>query len=485
MIFQLLALILEDVASRRGTNLDQLLDQLPVGIESIILYGTIACFACFPVYMVSFYMFLRRLWKEIPSEFARTTPGKAAGFMFIPFWNVYWMFVAFGGLYKDMNRTTESLGLGSRFDESRILKVCGTWVLLLIGFVCLIVLEAILGDGRLIFVLNVLLSLGYLAVTIQAYYFIAEDVLKFINIKASGGELENARAAGRSPSVSPNQHVQGQELTSAEKIKNPFKPAIIAGGFFIALFLLLSLVGNVWQRNTVPPPLTPAEQAEVDVILTLYGRAALVNYLHYVERARRDVQGGGGLFGGDRRAFNINLRNKDPNLVLKYVKNFIDLGVDVNAVSESGWVSLDYAVRTGDARIVNHLIFNEAVVGGLTFFRLAREGNVDMLRNFVTPFVVYDLEGARDHNGDTLLHVASNVEVARFLVDNGADVNATNNADATPLHSAASGGRLEVVQYLISQEARVDVRNRRGQTPLDLARANNRAAVVAYLSGIR
>jgi len=290
----------------------------------------------------------------------------------------------------------------------------------------------------------------------------------------------NATATATRENIRTSQSRENFTSSVVDKIKSPLKPIIIAGGFFIALFLLLFLVGNIWQNDQ----LTPAEQAEVDVILTLYGRAALVNYLHYLERARRDVQGGGGLFGGDRRAFNINLRNKDPNLVLRYVENFIDQGVDVNAVSRNGWRPLDYAVKIGDARIVNHLIFNDAAVGQITLFRLAREGNVDMLRLFANPFVVYDLAGAREHNGDTLLHVARNVEVARFLVDNGVDVHATNNAGDTPLHSAASGGRLEVVQYLVSQEARVNVRNRRGQIPLDVARASNRTAVVEYLSGI-
>lgn len=51
-----------------------------------------------------------RLWKLLPPSMASTTPGKAVGFYFIPFFNLYWMFVTFHGLARDANRTLSSLG---------------------------------------------------------------------------------------------------------------------------------------------------------------------------------------------------------------------------------------------------------------------------------------------------------------------------------------------------------------------------------------
>jgi len=38
---------------------------------------------------------LCRLWNLVPPEQAATTPGKAVGFLFIPFFDLYWNFVAF------------------------------------------------------------------------------------------------------------------------------------------------------------------------------------------------------------------------------------------------------------------------------------------------------------------------------------------------------------------------------------------------------
>jgi len=49
------------------------------------------------------YILVYKLWQVIQDGFARTNPGKAVGFLFIPFFNFYWWFVAFFGLSKDQN----------------------------------------------------------------------------------------------------------------------------------------------------------------------------------------------------------------------------------------------------------------------------------------------------------------------------------------------------------------------------------------------
>jgi len=49
------------------------------------------------------YILLYRFWGVIQDGRARTSPGKAVGFCFIPFFNFYWIYVAIVGLAKDMN----------------------------------------------------------------------------------------------------------------------------------------------------------------------------------------------------------------------------------------------------------------------------------------------------------------------------------------------------------------------------------------------
>ena len=49
-------------------------------------------------------IFLYRAWAQIQDGRARTTPGKAVGYRFIPFFNFYWEFVAVKGLAEDIER---------------------------------------------------------------------------------------------------------------------------------------------------------------------------------------------------------------------------------------------------------------------------------------------------------------------------------------------------------------------------------------------
>lgn len=53
---------------------------------------------------ISFYRLVYNLWKIVPPEIAETTPGMAVGLLFIPFFNLYWIFVAYGGLARAYNR---------------------------------------------------------------------------------------------------------------------------------------------------------------------------------------------------------------------------------------------------------------------------------------------------------------------------------------------------------------------------------------------
>jgi hypothetical protein len=54
--------------------------------------------------IVVYMMFLYRMWSAIQDGFARTTPGKAVGFMFIPIFNFYWIFQVILGFAEDYNR---------------------------------------------------------------------------------------------------------------------------------------------------------------------------------------------------------------------------------------------------------------------------------------------------------------------------------------------------------------------------------------------
>ncbi|NXL99397.1 MYPT1 phosphatase, partial [Tyrannus savana] len=75
-------------------------------------------------------------------------------------------------------------------------------------------------------------------------------------------------------------------------------------------------------------------------------------------------------------------------------------------------------------------------------------------------------------DGLTALHQAcidDNVDMVKFLVENGANINQPDNEGWIPLHAAASCGYLDIAEYLISQGAHVGAVNSEGDTPLDIA----------------
>jgi ankyrin repeat protein len=73
-------------------------------------------------------------------------------------------------------------------------------------------------------------------------------------------------------------------------------------------------------------------------------------------------------------------------------------------------------------------------------------------------------------------------EIVQLLLDNGADVNATQADDFTPLHEAAQNGLLDVTQWLIDCGAAINPRlSSSGKTPLALAIEHQHEAVANLL----
>jgi ankyrin repeat protein len=107
---------------------------------------------------------------------------------------------------------------------------------------------------------------------------------------------------------------------------------------------------------------------------------------------------------------------------------------------------------------------------GLTSLHLAsREGHMEIAR-----FLVESGADARaqDSNWTTPLHLASgrgHLEVARFLIERDADARALDNYWVTPLHLASRNGHLEVVRFLVESGADAKAEDDDGRTPLSLA----------------
>jgi len=61
-------------------------------------------------------------------------------------------------------------------------------------------------------------------------------------------------------------------------------------------------------------------------------------------------------------------------------------------------------------------------------------------------------------------------DIAKLLIDNGANVNVRQQAGSTPLHSAAQNGNLDLLILLLENGADINARMEGGKLPADLAR---------------
>lgn len=82
---------------------------------------------------VLFVIVIYRMWAAIQDGHARTDPGRAVGFLFIPFFNLYWAFQALLGFAKDYNNYLDRHGLDLRrlpegIFVAYIILCLGAWI---------------------------------------------------------------------------------------------------------------------------------------------------------------------------------------------------------------------------------------------------------------------------------------------------------------------------------------------------------------------
>jgi ankyrin repeat protein len=73
-------------------------------------------------------------------------------------------------------------------------------------------------------------------------------------------------------------------------------------------------------------------------------------------------------------------------------------------------------------------------------------------------------------------------DIARLLLERGANANARQQSDFTALHEAARAGRLSFVKLLVDHGADVNAKSTDGRTPLSFALEGKHEDVAAYLT---
>jgi hypothetical protein len=95
-----------------------------------------------------------------------------------------------------------------------------------------------------------------------------------------------------------------------------------------------------------------------------------------------------------------------------------------------------------------------------------------------------DVNTKDEEDGDTALIMASykgHLEIVKYLVEIGADVNAKNDEGDTALMGAIYNDRLEIVKYLVEHGADVNAKTENGVTVLMSATYNNNSEMVKFL----
>ena len=162
------------------------------------------------------------------------------------------------------------------------------------------------------------------------------------------------------------------------------------------------------------------------------------------------------------RGATVNTRDEDANtplhlasyqLELNFVRMLVDNGADIHVEDNQG--------RTPLHRVSETKSFSGENCSGIAQLLIEHGADVN----------------TRHENQATILHLASyqgQLQLVRILVDRGANINAKDNLDQTPLHrvlaaeDCPSEDCFSVAQLLIEHGADVNAQNVCGETPLHL-----------------
>jgi hypothetical protein len=147
----------------------------------------------------------------------------------------------------------------------------------------------------------------------------------------------------------------------------------------------------------------------------------------------------------------------------------LEAGADINARSK-WWAGGFGLLDTASPEVAASAIKRSATV---TVHAAARLGMIDKLKELIAadPALVH----ARGGDGQTPLHFASTIEIAGYLLDQGADINARDvDHESTPAQYMLRS-RPEVARYLIQRGAKSDILMAAGLGDVDLAKKHLQA----------
>ncbi|WP_300741628.1 ankyrin repeat domain-containing protein [uncultured Brachyspira sp.] len=173
---------------------------------------------------------------------------------------------------------------------------------------------------------------------------------------------------------------------------------------------------------------------------------------------------------------------------IKMAKLLIEHDSDINIKNKDGKNMIMIACENGNEEMFNLLLENNADIneksswGASALIYASEKGNINIMKYLIDNGI--DVNGKADDNGDTPLLWAvtgqNPYEASKLLIENGADVNATNNSGVAPA-TILAGSVPKVVKLLKDNGADLDTKFADDDPPIAIAASVGNLEIVKAL----
>lgn len=174
------------------------------------------------------------------------------------------------------------------------------------------------------------------------------------------------------------------------------------------------------------------------------------------------------------------------NKPVEFAQALMENQANPMARNKLGDTPASFALKNGNLEVVSvleprlvfkpHSFFSPSSLDK-QLIRSARNNNLNSVKSLLRKGA--ELEQSTDSFHRTALHWFSfwgNVAGARYVLNKGLKIDAVDNLGYSPLHIASALGYMELVKFLIKMGANVNLRDVSQRTPLELARFTKRNA---------
>jgi len=113
-------------------------------------------------------------------------------------------------------------------------------------------------------------------------------------------------------------------------------------------------------------------------------------------------------------------------------------------------------------------------------------GNVEDVKSLIEKENV-NINDRSDSKGRSLVFLAAmfdKIDIVKYLAERGADLDARDNSDASPMDVAVMGGKIDLIKCLAKCGAKVNAKNRDGETPMFTAAMQGKTTSIECLIGL-